>query len=49
MKCRNFYYTVCDFEKNKVFSCGTRFFDFMKHIESKAKNILLLKEDLKWN
>lgn len=43
MKGKNFYYTVCDFEENKVFSCGATFFDFMKHIKIKPNNILLLK------
>lgn len=42
MKCRDFYYTVCDFEENKVFSCGATFLDFMKFIKIKPNNILLL-------
>lgn len=52
MKLRNFYYMVCDFEKNEVFTCGATFFDFMKFIVDKPENILLLKAsfgDGKWN
>lgn len=43
MKNRDFYYLVCDFEENKVFSCGASFSDFMSFIKVKANNILLLK------
>lgn len=52
MKLRDFYYTVCDFEKNEVFSCGATFLDFMKFIGDKPENILLLKSlfgDGQWN
>ncbi|WP_353097470.1 hypothetical protein [Tissierella praeacuta] len=43
MKCRYFYYTICDFEKNEVFSCGATFLDFMEFIKIRPNNILLLK------
>lgn len=43
MKCRDFYYLVCDFEENKVFSCGAKFSDFMKSIKIKPNNLLLLE------
>ena len=51
MKLRDFYYTVCDFEKNEVFAYGATFLDFMKFIRDKPENILLLKAscgDAKW-
>ena len=43
MTCNSFYYISIDIEKNKVFSCGGKFSDFISFISIKPENILLMK------
>lgn len=42
MKSHDFYYIICNFGDNSIFSCGASFHDFMNYIDSQPNYLLLL-------